>query len=406
VVADSLGTWAVKAVGVYSLRLIDNDIYEADPAGSGWISPTTSPGGGLLLAGGPTYCASSPSNPDSIVIEGNRFVGSGEEHLFPRTAISLSWACGASNRPFRIDENAIIEWNVGVDLTECRDIELKCNLIKDNATGVDWYRATSSNPEVALRENLIESSEDRAVRTLSDIGKLALGASGTLPADRGQNRIVIDTSDDHYITQNAASGSLHAQNNQWLDLDVGTPETDETDIRLKSDSEANPSYTNLIEADDPETSAITACWPAVPSSTPPEGGPALGALDSGGPASAPARDIPGGSASDPEETGSPLLVPGPSRTGIDQVRPNPSRGSFEIVLGIVAEDAGRGQVDIYDVTGRRVRSLWRGSFEPGWRTILWDGRDGSGQATAAGIYFVQFRLEHGEFTTKLVRVAR
>jgi hypothetical protein len=398
-----VGDWAIVAQDVYSARIVNNDIYDHD---TGWGTPGDD-GGGIWLVAGKNHCLASPTISDSIVVSGNNIVGPGESFGNARTGLALEWACGASGRPFRVDGNAVILWPTGVRLDESRDVQLKCNLIKDNATGVDWYRATSSNPEVALRENLIEGSQFRAVRTLSDIGKLALGASGTLPADRGLNRIVIDDGSlDHYITQNAASGALHAEVNQWLDLEEGSPETDEGDIRLKSDSEADPSYTNLIAADGPETSTITACWPAVPDSTPPEGGPALGALPAGGSESAPAQDVPVGSAFDPEETGSPLLVPGPSRTGIDQVRPNPSRGSFEIVLGVVAEDAGQSQVDIYDVTGRRVRTLWHGSFEPGWRTILWDGRDGSGRATASGIYFVQFRLEHGKFTKKLVRVNR
>ncbi len=43
-------------------------------------------------------------------------------------------------------------------------------------------------------------------------------------------------------------------------------------------------------------------------------------------------------------------------------------------------------IDIYDVSGGRVRSLFRGLLFPGRREILWNGRDDEGRPSAAGIY--------------------
>jgi hypothetical protein len=43
-------------------------------------------------------------------------------------------------------------------------------------------------------------------------------------------------------------------------------------------------------------------------------------------------------------------------------------------------------IDIYDVSGARVRSLFRGLLFPGRREILWNGRDDEGRLSAAGIY--------------------
>jgi hypothetical protein len=400
-IGGGAGLFGIRGTNTVSVRVLNCDFYDFDHDSEGnWTLPSEFGGAIGLFAPNKSYGGGGTQ--DTLIVSGNRMVGPGENQTSPsRSALELHWISGGSNRYVEFNDNAAVEWGTGVKLTECRDFGLKCNRLQDNRTGVDWGRSPSVDPEVALRENLVENSEDRGVRTESDIGNLAMGAPGTLPADRGRNRIVIDNGAiDHYVTQNGTTGFLPAQNNQWLDEDVGSPETDEAVIRAKCDG----ADTFRVLADPTITTAITACWPALPDSSP-TGGPALGALAVGGPESAPAPDVPGDSQAGPE--GSPLVpVAGPSRTGIDQVRPNPSRGSFEFVLGVVSGDTGRGEVDIYDVTGRRVRALWRGAIEPGWRTILWDGRDGSGQATAAGIYFVQFRLEHREFTKKLVRVAR
>jgi hypothetical protein len=397
-IALDVGRWAVKAEGVYSLRLKDNDIYDLD---DGWGDPPDD-GGAISFVGSYAHCHTSPSNPDSIVVEGNRLVGPGEaETTIERHGISLSWACGSSNWPFRIDENAIVNWRVGVSLTESRDIELKCNRIQDNRTGVDWARFASADPEVALRENLIESSEDRGVRAESDIGKLALGASGTLPVDRGKNRIVIDNGAvDHYVTQNGTTGFLLAQNNQWLDEDVGSPETDEDVIRAKCDG----ADTLRVLADPTITTAITVCWPDHPG--PLEGGPSLGAapLSLQAAAVTPSVDDGLGWGSNSGERWA--IEPAPTLTGIRAIWPNPSVSLVEVVVGITPEEAGLGTLSVYDVTGRTVKTLRRGPMGPGWIVAAWDGRDDQGRTTASGVYFVHLRVGAEQFTHKFVRVRR
>jgi hypothetical protein len=43
----------------------------------------------------------------------------------------------------------------------------------------------------------------------------------------------------------------------------------------------------------------------------------------------------------------------------------------------------------YDVSGRRIRSLFAGRLAPGRYSFAWDLRDGRGQRLAAGVYFVR-----------------
>jgi flagellar hook assembly protein FlgD len=49
-------------------------------------------------------------------------------------------------------------------------------------------------------------------------------------------------------------------------------------------------------------------------------------------------------------------------------------------------------VRIYDVTGRRVRSLKLGPLNRGQTPQYWDGNDDQGGAVAGGIYFLRLEI--------------
>jgi hypothetical protein len=74
--------------------------------------------------------------------------------------------------------------------------------------------------------------------------------------------------------------------------------------------------------------------------------------------------------------------------------PNPARGGSHIEFSL--ERAGRARVEIHDLAGRRVRVLADGLFAPGTHTVVWDGADGEGRPSSAGLYF--YRLESGGAT--------
>jgi hypothetical protein len=82
------------------------------------------------------------------------------------------------------------------------------------------------------------------------------------------------------------------------------------------------------------------------------------------------------------------------------IRPNPGRGTFDVQFALV-----RGSdvtLSVYDVAGRRVRVLARGTFRDGTYRNRWDGRDESGRPAAAGIYLVQLRTKEKLLNQKLV----
>jgi hypothetical protein len=80
--------------------------------------------------------------------------------------------------------------------------------------------------------------------------------------------------------------------------------------------------------------------------------------------------------------------------------PNPARGSFTLRYALPQD--GAVHLGIYDVTGRRVRSLVSGAERAGVHAIDWDLRDAVGQAVGAGIYFARLETNRGTLTQKLV----
>ena len=89
------------------------------------------------------------------------------------------------------------------------------------------------------------------------------------------------------------------------------------------------------------------------------------------------------------DAGTPVGVEGdPSTAGPLRVRafPNPSRGAIE--LTVRSPGPGTQILEVFDMTGRRVRRLESGSYLAGMRRVAWDGRDESGSRVASGIYQV------------------
>jgi aminopeptidase N len=108
-----------------------------------------------------------------------------------------------------------------------------------------------------------------------------------------------------------------------------------------------------------------------------------------------ADPIPNG-ACDPVGTGAgPLAL----RSDIVSVYPNPATGSFQVQY--VAGDAGKIELGVYDVAGRRVlsRTVSQAAAGPGAELF-------NASKLPAGVYFVRMRAAHGELITRKLVVIR
>jgi hypothetical protein len=91
---------------------------------------------------------------------------------------------------------------------------------------------------------------------------------------------------------------------------------------------------------------------------------------------------------------------GPRGLRLGPVTPSPARGAASVSFDLPRP--GRVRLDLYDVHGRLVRTLVDGPRAAGTHLARWDGRDGAGQPTAAGVYFLRIEAA-GE--TKSGRIA-
>jgi len=85
---------------------------------------------------------------------------------------------------------------------------------------------------------------------------------------------------------------------------------------------------------------------------------------------------------------------------LSQTQPNPSRGGTSVSYTLAMP--ARVTLAVYDIGGRRIRTLVNGWRHSGLYTETWDGRADDGGALPSGVYF--YRLEAGDFvaTRKMV----
>jgi hypothetical protein len=96
------------------------------------------------------------------------------------------------------------------------------------------------------------------------------------------------------------------------------------------------------------------------------------------------------------------LVEMPNVLVLDGNVPNPFRGMTRLRFGL--PNAAEVEFSIYDLAGRRVICLEKGRFPAGYRTVLWDGRDGRGRPVAAGVYFYRLLANGSVRGGKMVRI--
>ncbi len=91
----------------------------------------------------------------------------------------------------------------------------------------------------------------------------------------------------------------------------------------------------------------------------------------------------------------PDAVPGLSLTAY----PNPFNPQTTIAWELPAE--GPVRVEIHDLAGKLVRSLWSGTSPAGAGRATWDGRDDTGNQTGSGLYFARVTTLSESLTHKI-----
>lgn len=83
----------------------------------------------------------------------------------------------------------------------------------------------------------------------------------------------------------------------------------------------------------------------------------------------------------------------PQTFSLTECFPNPFNGSTHIGMTLDAPLSVR--IDIYSVTGQKIRTLTAGMFESGFYSIAWNGTNDAGEMVSNGIYFCRAALSDG-----------
>lgn len=90
----------------------------------------------------------------------------------------------------------------------------------------------------------------------------------------------------------------------------------------------------------------------------------------------------------------------PAVFALGEARPNPSPGRTTVAFQMPRESDLR--IEMFDITGRRVRTLVRDRRPSGFHAALWDGRDDGGGEVASGVYFLRMQAGSFDQTRRLV----
>jgi hypothetical protein len=81
--------------------------------------------------------------------------------------------------------------------------------------------------------------------------------------------------------------------------------------------------------------------------------------------------------------------------------PNPiTRNGAKISFGVAK--AGNISLSVFDASGRSVKTLVKGNFEPGKYNIVWNTKDNDGRNATGGVYFLVLRNGESKLTKKLI----
>ena len=92
----------------------------------------------------------------------------------------------------------------------------------------------------------------------------------------------------------------------------------------------------------------------------------------------------------------------PHNFRLNQNYPNPFNS--ETWIQYTVPSPGSIRLDIYDISGRTIRTLLHGRQSPGTHRVKWDGRDDSGRELSSGLYVYQMRAGGKSITRKLLLV--
>ena len=92
------------------------------------------------------------------------------------------------------------------------------------------------------------------------------------------------------------------------------------------------------------------------------------------------------------------------QTGLTECSPNPFISSAQISFQLREEAVRSVSLQVYDVSGRLIRTLAQGHFASGTHVVPWHGLNDEGKPVPSGLYFCRLRTDEVVSIMKVVRV--
>lgn len=90
----------------------------------------------------------------------------------------------------------------------------------------------------------------------------------------------------------------------------------------------------------------------------------------------------------------------PTGTELGQAMPNPFNSNARIDYAI--PEASRITLRIYNILGQEIRELVNQEMQPGFYSVIWDGKDKNGSPASSGVYFYCLRTLDKVISKKMV----
>jgi hypothetical protein len=278
-----------------------------------------------------------------------------------------------------VTQSSVQDWNhSGLRFFQCGDVEVACNRVEASKRAVHFSRNTeATGTSVTFKTNRFEGepSARHAVVQTDNALKIDLGPSGL---KKGDNRLYGLSANPPspallwmYEDDPADANVVDAQDNSWWK--DGALETSVFSPLLATE------FTGAVKVDTTGfyvADAANGCPSCVPGC-----GQQAGANVALGEAEA-------SDGTQAEERPHVDLVV-PERSSLEVPWPNPAPRSVTLSFGVGRANGGSHRLVVYDVTGRRVRTVLEADLAPGTYKQLWDGRDQRGRVVSSGMYFAR-----------------
>ena len=92
----------------------------------------------------------------------------------------------------------------------------------------------------------------------------------------------------------------------------------------------------------------------------------------------------------------------PTQMTITGNYPNPFNPSTTVEF--IISEGGNVKLEVYNITGQKVRSLLSDTMAPGKHTVVWDGRNDAGMDVSSGVYLFRLKMQTTDMTHRMMLV--